>query len=215
MATASEWWEHFFGKGVQDANDYTGRPIKKAAYNQSGSAYGWVLEYILPLDKGGTKGIENVHIVSNEAHLLRDGKITYTIDGTRYQVQKDGRGGRAIYKIGDKRMSFWEKEFGDADEAEDFTGRTILKCAYGQNNSRYGWDIDHIMPLSKGGKDVDENKQIVHVDTNDEKGDKITFVSDNGKTYQVQKTANNLPAYWANEYDYTDKKYCMVEIINN
>lgn len=215
MATASEWWEHFFGKGVQDAHDYTGRPIKKAAYNQSGSAYGWVLEYILPLDKGGTKGTENVHIVSFEAHALRDGKITYTIDGTRYQVQKDGYGGRAIYKIGDKRMSFWKKEFGDVDEAEDFTGRTILKCAYGQNNSRYGWDIDHILPLSRGGKDTDDNKQIVHVDTNDEKGDKTMFVSDNGRTYQVQKTANNPPAYWANEYDYTDKKYCMVEIINN
>lgn len=215
MATASEWWEHFFGKGVQDAKDYTGRPIKKAAFEQSGSAYGWVLEYILPLSKGGTKGVDNVHIVSYEAYSLRDGKITYTIDGTRYQVQKDGRGGRTIVKIGDKRMSFWESEFGDVEEAEDFTGRPILKCAYGQNNSRYGWDIDHIMPISKGGKDNDENKQIVHVDTNDEKQDKITFVSANGRTYQVQKVNNNPPEYWANGYDYSEKKYCMVEIINN
>ena len=215
MATASELWERVFGKGVQDATDYTGRPMKKAAYNQSGSAYGWVLEYILPLDKGGLKETSNMHIVSYEACALRGGKITYTIDGNRFQVQKDGRGGRAIYKIGDKRISFWEREFGNVDEAEDFTGRTILKCAYGQNNSRYGWDIDHIMPLSKGGKDTDENKQIVHVDTNHEKQDKITFVSDNGKTYQVQKSSNNSPEYWANGYDYSDKKYCMVEIIND
>ncbi len=213
MATASEWWVYLLGQGVQDAKDYTGRHIKKAAYKQTGSAYGWVLEYILPLNKGGTDTVDNIHIVSCEANMLRNGKIIYTIDGIRYQVQRDNKGKHKIYKIGDKKMSFWEKEFGNVNEAEDFTGRLIKKCAYGQTGSKYGWDIDHIQPLSKGGKDTDDNKQIVHVLTNDEKADKTTFVID-GVTYQVQKTSRSDEDYWANGYDYSDKKYCIVEIDN-
>lgn len=212
MATASEWWEHFCGEGIQEVTDYTGRLIKKASYNQQGSRFGWVLEHIMPIAKGGANTIDNLWIVSYEAHALREGKITYTIDGVRYQVQKNNKGEYEIYKIGDKKISFWEREFGNVNQAEDFTGRVIQKGAYGQVNSRYGWDIDHIQPLSLGGKDTDDNKQIVHVVTNDEKSDKITFISDDGRKFQVQKTSKVEPCYWANGYDYSAKKYCMVEI---
>lgn len=212
MHTASEQWNSRIGPGTQEATDYTGRQIKKAAYKQQGSQYGWILEYIMPLDKGGADTTDNVWIVSYEAHLLRSGKITYTIDGVRYQVQKDGEGGYGIYKVGDKKINFWEREFGDVAEAEDFTGRVIQKGAFGQQWSRYGWDIDHIQPLSLGGKDADENKQIVHVMTNDEKADKTTFITEDGRQFQVQKTSRVEPAYWANGYDYSEKKYCIVEI---
>lgn len=212
MASASEWWVYVFGQGVQDAKDYTGRQIKKSAYKQTGSAYGWVLEYILPLENGGTDTVDNIHIVSCEANILRDGRITYSIDGVRFQVQRNNNGKYSIYKIGDKKMSFWEKEFGNCTKAVDFAGRTILKGSYGQLNSQYGWDIDHIQPLSKGGTDTDENKQIVHVLTNDEKADKTTFIIDD-IIYQVQKTSRSDKKSWAN-YDYADKKYCIVEVEN-
>ena len=212
MATASQWWEAFFGN-KQDATDYTGRQIKKSAYGQKGSAYGWVLEYILPLNNGGTDIRANIHIVIREANVLRNGRLTYTIDGIRYQVQRNNKGSYSIFRIGDKRMSFWEKEFGDVQEAYDFVGRKILRGSFGQQGSKYGWDIDHIQPLSKGGTDNEENKQIVHIITNDEKADKTTFISDyDGQTYQVQKTSRNDSKYWANGYDYSDKKYCMVII---
>lgn len=211
MATASEWWVHFFGQSVQDAEDYTARPIKKAAYKQSGSAYGWILEYILPLNKGGTNTADNIHIVSYEAFMIRNGRITFAIDGVRYQVQKNN-GKYGIYKIGDNKMSFWEKEFGNVEQARDFAGRLIKKCAFGQTTSNFGWDIDHIQPLSKGGKDNDENKQIVHVKTNDEKADKTTFII-KGTTYQVQKTSRSDEGCWA-PYDYSNKKYCIVVIEN-
>ncbi|MCL2522895.1 MAG: hypothetical protein FWE36_08565 [Erysipelotrichales bacterium] len=208
---ASDWWVNSFGYALE-AKDYTGQLIKKAAFDQKGSNYGWILEYILPLDKGGTKSSDNIWIVSNRAHNLRDGRVTYTIDNIMYQVQKDGKGGHAVYKKGNTKISFWEKEFGDATVAEDFTGREIHKGAYGQEGSRFGWDTDHIMPLSRGGTNAESNKQIVHIDTNDEKGDKTTFVSNDGCQYQVRKTSNTDEDYWANGYDYSDKKYCMVEI---
>ena len=108
-------------------------------------------------------------------------------------------------------MDFWEKEFGNLEEAEDFAGRKIRKNAHGQNNSQYGWDIDHIQPLAKNGTDTDNNKQIVHIDTNDDKGDRTTFSIGN-KTYQVQRKSKSDKACWANKYDYSNKKYCIVEI---
>lgn len=208
--TASEWWKFTFGECIQDALDYTGRQIKKAAYNQAGSKFGWVLEYILPLDKGGCKSTENIHIVSYEAFTRRDGKITYTIDGTRYQVQRNEQGNYSIYKIGDKRMDFWTKEFGNVKRATDFAGYEVDKSSYGDENSAYGWDIDHIQPLSKGGKDADENKQIVSIYVNREKSDKTTFIIDDIQ-YQVRKTKNAYESEWA-DYDYSDKKYCVVEM---
>lgn len=215
MTVASKWWEACFGN-KQDGLDYTGRQIKKSAYRQRGSAYGWVLEYILPLNNGGSDTQDNIHIVSCEANALRHDRLTYTIDGIRYQVQRNNGINRySICKIGDKKMSIWEKEFGDVQEAYDFVGRKILKCAFGQQGSEYGWDIDHIQPLSKGGTDTEDNIQIVHILTNDEKSDKTTFISDfDGQTYQVQKTSKNSLEYWANGYDYSNKKYCMVIIDN-
>ncbi len=210
MTEASKFWNECFGKGVLEAYDYTGRLIKKQAYNQQGSAYGWVIEYILPIDMGGKKTWDNVWIVSYETHTLRNGRLTYVIDGDRYQVEKNNCGNYEIFKTGGKNMDFWIKEFGNVEEAEDFTGRKIKKCAHGQTGSRYGWDIDHILPLSRGGKDNDENKQIVHVKTNDEKADLTTFKID-GILYQVKKTSKSDEHCWAN-YDYSDKKYCIEEI---
>ena len=214
--TPIELWEIRFGKGVQDTKDYTGRAIKKAAYNQEGSNYGWVVEYILPIEKGGDNSLSNVAIVSCLAHVLRDGELTYLIDGIRYQVKKDGNGGYGICSIAnirvDKGIAFWNKEFGSSvEEAMDFAGYLIKKCAYRDENSQYGWDIDHIQPLSKGGANTDNNKQISSISANREKADKTTFDVE-GRTYQVKKSSKADQCYYAGGYDYSEKKYCVVEI---
>ncbi|MCL2630488.1 MAG: HNH endonuclease [Firmicutes bacterium] len=212
MATASEWWNLQFGIGVQDGTDYTGRHIKKASYGQYGSQYGWVLEYIMPLDKGGTKMADNILIVSCVAHILREGRITYSIDGESYQVRKDGSGGYKIFLLENSKLSVWEREFGNAIQVQDFMGRLMQKGAQGKTDSRYAWSVDHILPLAKGGNDTADNKQIVNMLTNCEKADKTTFVSEDGRQYQVRKTSKVDKKYWANGYDYSDKKHCMVEI---
>lgn len=35
-----------------------------------------------------------------------------------------------------------------------------------QNNSRYAWNIDHIVPKSRGGSDLENNLQAVHLRCN-------------------------------------------------
>jgi CRISPR/Cas system Type II protein with McrA/HNH and RuvC-like nuclease domain len=107
---------------------------------------------------------------------------------------------------------FWEKEFGDKVEAVDFVGRRIFKSEHESVNPNDGWNIDHILPKEKYGADSDENKQIVHIKTNKEKGVRVTFKID-GREFQVKKTKNagkGIPT----GYDYSKKKYCVEEVID-
>ena len=64
-------------------------------------------------------------------------------------------------------------------KVEDCAGRTINKGACRDLKHKYRWNIDHIKPRSKGGKDNLSNLQIVHILTNQEKYDNYP----NFKTY--------------------------------
>ena len=77
-------------------------------------------------------------------------------------------------------LKMWDEIHGKTTQkAVDFTGRIIYKGSYGNGNIINGWNIDHIKPRSKGGKDNLSNLQIVHILTNQEKGDNYP----NFKTY--------------------------------
>lgn len=53
----------------------------------------------------------------------------------------------------------------------DECGAWINFSKYGDRNSQYGWEIDHITPISKGGTDTLSNLRPLHWQNNSSKSD--------------------------------------------
>lgn len=84
-------------------------------------------------------------------------------------------------------MRLWNQSFGKETKATDFSGRIIAKGAYNDRNSEYGWNVDHILPQSKGGKTADYNLICCHILTNDEKADSFPCFNANGNAFEIIK----------------------------
>lgn len=88
-------------------------------------------------------------------------------------------------------MRLWNKSFGKETKVKDFAGRTIVKGAYNDRNSDFGWNVDHILPQSKGGVTADHNLICCHISTNDEKADKFPCFNSNGCKFEIVKVQNH------------------------
>ncbi|MBQ3064886.1 MAG: HNH endonuclease, partial [Clostridia bacterium] len=88
-------------------------------------------------------------------------------------------------------MRLWSKSFGKDTKAVDFAGRTIAKGAYNDRNSEFGWNVDHILPQSKGGATADHNLICCHIKTNDEKADKFPCFTANEGVFEIVKVQNH------------------------
>ena len=88
-------------------------------------------------------------------------------------------------------MRLWNKSFGKATKVKDFTGREIVKGAYNDRDSLYGWNVDHILPQSRGGKTAEHNLIVCHILTNDEKANKFPAFKANGISYEIIKVQNH------------------------
>lgn len=88
-------------------------------------------------------------------------------------------------------MRLWNKTFGKETKVRDFTGREMVKGAYNDRKSDYGWNVDHILPQSRGGVTADYNLICCHIDTNDEKADKFPCFTANEKKFEIIKVQNH------------------------
>ena len=88
-------------------------------------------------------------------------------------------------------MRLWVMSFGKKAKAIDFAGREIAKGAYNDRNSQFGWNVDHVLPQSRGGKTADHNLVCCHIQTNDEKADKFPCFNANGRKFEIVKVQNH------------------------
>jgi len=61
----------------------------------------------------------------------------------------------------------------------DRCGHTMKYTDHGNENSKFGWEIDHIRPVSKGGSDNLDNLQPLYWENNRKKGDTYPWNCEN------------------------------------
>lgn len=57
----------------------------------------------------------------------------------------------------------------------DVCGAVIQRTQYGNTASSYGWEVDHDVPVSRGGSDSLDNLQPLHWENNRAKGDSYPY----------------------------------------
>jgi len=88
-------------------------------------------------------------------------------------------------------MRLWNKSFGKETKVKDYAGRLMAKGAYNDRGSEFGWNLDHVLPQSRGGKTADYNLVCCHILTNDEKADKFPGFKANGVAFEIIKVENH------------------------
>ena len=89
----------------------------------------------------------------------------------------------------------WNRVFPNQNEVYDYAGRRMVRSAIGNPNSSCCPTIDHIRPLSLGGKDCLENIVICNRITNQEKADSFPNWSANGRRFQAKRVRGTSGEY--------------------
>ncbi|MBU4689787.1 HNH endonuclease [Mycoplasma zalophidermidis] len=87
----------------------------------------------------------------------------------------------------DIALQIWHFYYGTKTTVSDYAGRKIVKSAYNDRNSLYGWNIDHKIPLSKGGKTTYGNCCPINLRSNEIKANQSTWIEEDDSIWQVKK----------------------------
>ena len=118
-----------------------------------------------------------------------------SIFSSRWISREWGTNKRGKVFMQDQIQQVWEKaQIIDAHSKDKFRkdvcGAKIQRTDYKNESSHYGWEIDHIKPVSEGGGDQLENLQPLQWRNNRSKGDEHSV---NPKKYcRVTSDRNNF-----------------------
>ena len=79
-----------------------------------------------------------------------------------------------INTVWEKAIEYSNKDIDPKYVRKDICGASIAKGDYGKTE-KYGWEIDHIKPVSKGGTDDLSNLQPLHWENNRRKADNFPW----------------------------------------
>ena len=94
-----------------------------------------------------------------------------------------------------RTVDVWNEVYGNRETVCDYAGRIMKKSACGDPNSAFHPTLDHIRPLSAGGRDAPGNIVICHRDTNREKADKFPHWKTNGRIYRAERVKGTRTDY--------------------
>lgn len=104
----------------------------------------------------------------------------------------------------DLKNQIWEKAF--VSEGfdpnlirKDCCGALILKSEFGNYNSKFGWVIDHVFPVSRGGDDNIKNLRPMQWENNTSKGNDFPVY------HATVKAENNDNIHYNSQFKVNDK----------
>lgn len=88
-------------------------------------------------------------------------------------------------------MRLWSNAFGKEMKVTDFAGRVMVKNAYHNGASEFGWDIVPVFPQDGNGSETESSVICCHIKTSEEKAENYPVFRANEKDFEIVKVKNH------------------------